>query len=82
MSTPEEHLIPTLADCLIHWKRYVDNTHDYINPDKLDGIIKILINYYSKIQFTYELEKEGKISFLDVLITRLINKSIEATIFR
>ena len=46
----------------MHWKRPVDNTHAYIDSNKLD-IIKALNNYRPKIQFTYELEKEGKISF-------------------
>ena len=27
MKTLEEHLIPTLGDCLTHWERYVDDTH-------------------------------------------------------
>ena len=82
MSTLEEHLIPTLGDPLIHWKGYVDNTHACINPNKLDNIIKAPNGYHPKIQFTYhdDLEKEAKIPFLDVSITRLNNKIIEKII--
>ena len=74
-STLEEHLIPTLGDCLPHWKRYVDNTHANINPNKLNYIIKALNNYHPKIKFTYELEKED-------LIRRLNDEVIETTVFR
>ena len=34
MSTLEDHLLPTLGDYLIHWKRNVDDTNPCINPNK------------------------------------------------
>ena len=70
MSALEEDVIPKLRDYLVYWKRYVDDTHAYINPDKLNIILDALNSYHPKIKFTYELEKEGKLSFLDVLIIR------------
>lgn len=80
MSTLEDHLLPTLGDYLIHWKRNVDDTNPCINPNKWDIIIKALNAYHPKIQFTNKLEKEDKISFLDVFITRL-HKIIKTTVF-
>ena len=61
---------------------YIDNMHAYLNPNNLDDIIKALNNYQPKIQFTYELEKESKISFLNVSITRINNKITKLTVFK
>lgn len=46
MSMWKEHLIPTLGDCLPHWKRYVDSKHANINPKKLNYSTKALNNYH------------------------------------
>ena len=71
MCSLEESIVPTLKDCLVHWRRYVDDTHAYIEPDKIDYVMKKLNTYHKQIQFTYELEKDQRISFLDVSIRRL-----------
>ena len=73
MCSLEESIVPTLKDCLVQWKRYVDDTHAHIEPDKIDYVIKKLNIYHQQIQFTYELEKYQRISFLDVSIRRLTN---------
>ena len=74
--------MPTLKDCLVHCKRYVDDTHANIEPDKIDHIMKKLNFYYQEIQFTYELEKYQRVSFSDVSIRRLTNRKLETTVFR
>ena len=66
----------------MHWKRYFDDTHAYIEPEKIDYIMKKLNTYHQQIQFTYELEKYQRILFLDVLIRRLTNRKLETTVFR
>ena len=53
-------------------KKYGDYTHSCSNAGKLDVILKTLNNCYPKIQFTYELKKEDKISFMDVLFRWLL----------
>lgn len=30
----EESIVPTLKNSFVHWKRYVGDTHGYINPGK------------------------------------------------
>ena len=82
MCSLEEAIVPTLKDCLVHWKRYVDDTHVYVEPEKIDYVMEKLNNYHQQIQFTYELEKYQRISFLDVLIRRLTNGKLETTVFR
>ena len=34
MCSLEGAIVPTLKDCLMRWKRYVDDTHAYIEPEK------------------------------------------------
>ena len=78
----EESIVTALKDCLVHWKRYVDDTYAYIAPDKIDYVVKKLNTYHKLLQFTYELEKDQGVSFLDVSIRRLTNRKLEATVFR
>ena len=40
MCSSEKSIVPTLKDCLVHWKKYVDDTHAYIKPDKRDYVIE------------------------------------------
>ena len=42
MGSLEEVIVPTLKDCLVHWKRYFDDTHVYIEPEKIDYVMKKL----------------------------------------
>ena len=36
----EEDLIPTLNSCLCNWKRYLHNTHAYVEPTKVKFVLK------------------------------------------
>ena len=81
MCSLEESIVPTLEKCLIHWKRYVDDIHAYTEADKTDYVMKKLNMYHKQIQFTYKLEKDQHISFLDVSIRRVTNAKLETTVF-
>ena len=39
MTTLEEDVIPNLQECLVYWKRFVDDTDAYVNPLRLEFII-------------------------------------------
>ena len=77
----ERTLMPKLEKFMKPWKRYVDDTITYIKPESILVVINILNSFHQNIKFTYELEKDGKISFLDVLLIRA-NEVIETTVFR
>ena len=77
----ERSVIPDLANKLNNWRRYVDDTICYIKVDSIDYVLSKLNNFHKNIQFTVEVEKEGRIPFLDVLMTRE-KKSIETSVHR
>ena len=66
----ERSVIPGLANKLNNWGQYVDDTICYIKVDSIDYVLSKLNNFHKNIQFTVEVEKEGRISFLVVLMIR------------
>ena len=59
------------------WKRYADDAITYIKLDFITNVIDILNKFHENIKFTYEVEHNGKISFLDVLLMRSNGKLLE-----
>ena len=51
MTSLEEEVIPKLMPYLCNWKRYVDDTHTYFSPEKVDFILTKLNSYNPNIQF-------------------------------
>ena len=82
MASLEEDLIPTLKSYLGNWKRYVDDTHAYIDPTKVGFILNKLTIYHPNINFTFELDKSNEIKFLEVLIKRVNNNKLETGVSR
>ena len=66
----ERAVIPKLSQHLNFWKRYVDNTICFIRNGHQELVLSRPNNFHNSIQFTYEIEKENDISFLDILIIR------------
>ena len=82
MVSLEEAILPSIKKHVAHWKRYVDNTHAYIDPSKIEFVLEKLNSYHPNFQFTFEIEENQKIKFLDVLITRARDDKLETTVFR
>ena len=78
----ENSLIPKLADKICSWSRYVADTFGFIKPGEEKSIQQELNSYHQSIQFTYELEENNKIPFLDVLITKSSNGKLETSVYR
>ena len=80
----EASIIPTLGRSLLKWKRYVDKKFCYVKIGSVNDILTNsdkLNDFHQNIQLTYELEKNNKIPFLDVLL--ILNKdTIETTVYR
>ena len=65
------------------WKRYVDDTFCVIDCDHLASFLTFLNNLRKDvITFTYEEETDGQIAFLDVLVKRKPDLSLDTTVFR
>ena len=77
----ERVLMPELEKFMKPWKRYVDDTITYIETEFITNVIDILNKFHQNITFTYEVEHNRKISFLDVLLMRC-NGKLENTVFR
>ena len=77
----ERTLLPRLIEYMTLWKQYVDDTIATIKLTSIDHVLKILNTFHKNIKFTYELEINNKISFLDVLLIRK-NDTLETTIYR
>ena len=78
----EQSVIPTLMDKMKCWTRYVYDTLCYKKTDSTDYVLKMLNGFHRNIQFTYEVEIDSKISFLDVLVIRDPNNNINTTVYR
>ena len=61
----ENSIVPKLNSHLRFWKRYVDDTLTIVK----EGSINQLNFFHPNIQFTFEIESSGRISFLDIVIT-------------
>ena len=77
----ERSVIPTLIDNMKCWTRYVDDTPCCIKTDSIEYVLKMLNGFHKNIQFTYEVETDSKISFLDVFVIPDSNNNINTTIY-
>ena len=65
------------------WVRYIDDTYmcwEY-SLEELQEFIQFLNSLHPKIKWTSEVEKDNKISFLDILIIRN-GESNDTTVYR
>ena len=77
----ETRIIPMATDSISHWRRYVDNAFVFIKKGYVEHVLARLNSFHKNIQFTYELENQNKLPFLDVLLIRRGN-NIETTVYR
>ena len=82
MISLEEAILPSIKKQVEHWKRYVDDTHAYIDPTEIEFVLEKLNSYHPNIQFAHDIEENQKITFLDVVIARTRDDKLETTVFR
>ena len=63
------------------WLRYVDVTFTTLHKDEIDDFHEHLNRQNAHIQFTKEIEDNGKIPFLDCLVIR-DNNRLQTTVYR
>ena len=52
------------------------------STDKIGYIVNQLIFFNKSIEFTFEMEKENKLAFLGVMVTRSTNDTISTKVYR
>ena len=77
----EKSLIQNLMKHMSPWKRYVDDTIAVIKLSSIEHVLSILNSFHQNIEFTYELEQNGKINFLDLMLIRT-NDTLKTTTYR
>ena len=74
--------IPSLRNYLQNWKRFLDDTFVFMLPDKIGYIENQLNSFEKNIQFTFEIKEDNKLAFLDVMVIRNPNDTINTAVYR
>ena len=77
----ESSLVPQLEDVGL-WYRYVDDTFTFIRKGKVEEVQRRLSEFHGSIDFTFEREIEGRISFLDVMVVTKEDRSFDTSVHR
>ena len=77
----ERNIIPTSSNDILLWKRYVDDTIDFIKLTSINKVLETLNSYHTNNKFTIEIKSENKTSFLDVLLI-CSNSLISTKVYR
>ena len=78
----EETIAPQMKSSMPVWKRYVDDTFTAVKKGKIDEITRKLNNFHPNIKFTHEFEKDRNIAFLDVMVMRQEDGSVQTGVYR
>jgi len=81
MQNIEERALATYKWTLPLRLRYTDDTFTAVHRDEIGDFHEHLNGQNADIQFTMEIEENGKIPFLDCLVTRN-NNEVRTTIYR
>ena len=60
----------------------MDDTLCYIKTDSIEYVLNISNGFHRNTQFTYKVETDSKISFLDLLVIRNLNSNINTIVYR
>jgi Reverse transcriptase (RNA-dependent DNA polymerase)/GIY-YIG catalytic domain len=67
MQSLENEIVPKSRHILF-WRRYVDDIFAIIRRRKTKDVLNLLNQFHYSIQFTMEIEEDGKLPFLDTTI--------------
>ena len=81
MQNIEEQALATYSETLPLWLGYVDNTITAVHKNNIDEFNEHLNEQNTNIQFTKEIEENGKIPFVECLVTHE-NNTLRTTVYR
>ena len=64
------------------WKRFVDDTFCILKKGTVEGLLSHLNSLQPTIQFTVEVERDGSLPFLDTLLWRKEDGSLDVMVYR
>ena len=64
------------------WNRHVDDVLATVKKDKTDDILHTINNTTENIKFTKEEEDNNQLAFLDILLTRTDDGTINTQVYR
>ena len=82
MEDIEQRALSTFRTPLRFWKRYVDDTCTAIQSCIIEEFHQHLNSIEPSIHFTYEIEQNNQLPFLDILLNRQDDGSILTSVFR
>ena len=82
MENIEQRALSTYSHPPPFWKRYVDDTCTAFPPDEVHSFHAHLNTIKPSIQFTYEMEENGILPFLDTEITHHADGSLSTKVYR
>ena len=77
----ENTMVPRLSNHLYLWRQYIDDTFIFVKEKSNTFVLEELNSYHPHLQFTYDLENIGKLSFLAVLVIWQSNDKLETTVY-
>ena len=78
----EEMALTSAPDKPALWKRYVDDIWCIVKKGKEEELLDHLNSVRPSIKFTMELEKDGKLPFLDCSLQRGEDGMLTSTVYR
>ena len=64
------------------WDRYVDDVLATVKRDKTEDILQTINNTTNNIKFTKEEEQNNQLAFLDVLLTRTDDGTLQTQVYK
>jgi len=66
------------------WKRYVDDILEVIKKSSVEKLTEFLnsLDATGNIKFTYEVEQDSKLPFLDILLERMDSGGLKLCFYR
>ncbi|EZA59383.1 hypothetical protein X777_00505 [Ooceraea biroi] len=76
MEDLEVHCLNLLDFNVITFLRYIDDTFAILPNDRVQDVVDAFNSYHPRLKFTYELENDNSINFLDTTVIRDDNRLI------
>ena len=78
----EEEIAPKLQPIMPTWRRYVDDTFTFVKKNCITEVVQKINSFHPNIKFTHEIERDKKIAFLDVLLSRKEDGGLDTSVYR